>query len=367
MKFRLCKNEENKYNHQFVELKNYLKSTFLVNSIIGIIVGFSLISIKFPNEFKNLVVNFKYASSACFDDYENLSDEEKNSYVSDAYLKIINNSDEFNDKMKNELVKVSYFLNDWGYLYDISDLINLESRLSTVEYEYKEQVDAERKNVVGQYIPSTNSIVTSNIDALSHEASHLIVGSSNPLYNDFVRESITSSLDMEYYDTDSYSKIMRSQILLLGEIVGEENLIKTYISGEGLEELISKCSSDNECRNLLSLFDKELHFWKNKTTYGDLMNYVKINRDINVILKDMWEKKYNKKINEDVIANVVYNSCFYDSRYELNSTLFYKDTFSFQYANKVDITMDVDDRDYVISEFSDYFNINIDNGSSKKR
>ena len=63
MKFRLCKNEENKYNHQFVELKNYLKSTFLVNSIIGIIVGFSLISIKFPNEFKNLVVNFKYASS----------------------------------------------------------------------------------------------------------------------------------------------------------------------------------------------------------------------------------------------------------------------------------------------------------------
>ena len=367
MKFRLCKNEENKYNHQFVELKNYLKSTFLVNSIIGIIVGFSLISIKFPNEFKNLVVNIKYASSACLDDYENLSDEEKNSYVSDAYLKIINNSDEFNDKMKNELVKVSYFLNDWGYLYDISDLINLESRLSTVEYEYKEQVDAEHKNVVGQYIPSTNSIVTSNIDTLSHEASHLIVGSSNSFYNDFVRESITSSLDVEYYDTDSYSKIMRSQVLLLGEILGREDLIKTYISGEGLEELISKCSSDNECRNLLSLFDKELHFWKNKTTYGDLMNYVKINRDINVMLKDMWEKKYNKKINEDVIANVVYNSCFYDSRYELNSTLFYKDTFSFQYANKVDITMDVDDRDYVISEFSDYFKINIDNGSSKKR
>ena len=367
MKFRLCKNEENKYNHQFVELKNYLKSTFLVNSIIGIIVGFSLISIKFPNEFKNLVVNIKYASSACLDDYENLSDEEKNSYVSDAYLKIINNSDEFNDKMKNELVKVSYFLNDWAYLYDISDLINLESRLSTVEYEYKEQVDAEHKNVVGQYIPSTNSIVTSNIDTLSHEASHLIVGSSNSFYNDFVRESITSSLDVEYYDTDSYSKIMRSQVLLLGEILGREDLIKTYISGEGLEELISKCSSDNECRNLLSLFDKELHFWKNKTTYGDLMNYVKINRDINVMLKDMWEKKYNKKINEDVIANVVYNSCFYDSRYELNSTLFYKDTFSFQYANKVDITMDVDDRDYVISEFSDYFKINIDNGSSKKR
>ena len=367
MKFRLCKNEENKYNHQFVELKNYLKSTFLVNSIIGIIVGFSLISIKFPNEFKNLVVNFKYASSIYFSRYKELSKEDKDLYVSNVYLDIINNNSEFSEEAKEELVEVSYFLKDYGYLYEIDDLVNLEVRLSTVQCQKREPEKHGSVESVASYESTNNIISFSNIESFPHEVSHLIVGSSNSFYNDFVRESITSSLDMEYYDTDSYSKIMRSQVLLLGEIVGEENLIKTYISGEGLEELISKCSSDNECRNLLSLFDKELHFWKNKTTYGDLMNYVKINRDINVMLKDMWEKKYNKKINEDVIANVVYNSCFHDSRYELNSTLFYKNTFSFQYANKVDITMDVDDRDYVISEFSDYFNINIDNGSSKKR
>ena len=367
MKFRLCKNEENKYNHQVVYLKKYLKHIFGY-SIIGGIIAFSLIDIiKNFSDYQNLIVNFKYASSIYFSWYAKLSKEDKNLCVSDIYLGIVNNSSAFSEEVKEELVEVSYFLKDYGYLYEIDDLVNLEKRLSTVQCQKMEVEKDGNVDNVAKYNFGDNIISSSNIESFSHEVSHLIVGSSNPLYNDFVRESITSSLDMEYYDTDSYSKIMRSQVLLLGEILGREDLIKTYISGEGLEELISKCSSDNECRNLLSLFDKELHFWKNKTTYGDLMNYVKINRDINVILKDMWEKKYNKKINEDVIANVVYNSCFYDSRYELNSTLFYKDTFSFQYANKVDITMDVDDRDYVISEFSDYFNINIDNGSSKKR
>ena len=127
MKFRLCKNDENKYNHQFVELKNYLKSTFFVNSIIGIIVGFSLISIKFPNEFKNLVVNFKYAISVYFSGYANLSNEDKNLCVSNAYLRIVNNSSKFSEEVKEELVEVSYFLKDYGYLYEADDLINLEN------------------------------------------------------------------------------------------------------------------------------------------------------------------------------------------------------------------------------------------------
>ena len=59
MKFRLYKNDENKYNNQVVELKNYLKFT-LVNSIIGIVVGLSLVSIKFPEICNNLVVSLKY-------------------------------------------------------------------------------------------------------------------------------------------------------------------------------------------------------------------------------------------------------------------------------------------------------------------
>lgn len=366
MKFRLYKNDENKYNNQVVELKNYLKFT-LVNSIIGIVVGLSLVSIKFPEICNNLVVSLKYVSSIYLDKYKKLSKEDKDLYVANSYMKIVNNSSEFSKEIKEELIGVSYFLKDYGHLYDIDDLINLEVRLSTVECQEKESEIHGNVEIVASYEPNNNTILFSSISSFPHEVSHLIVGSSNRDYSNFVRESITSSIDMEYYDIDSYSKIMKNQVLLLGEILERENLIKTYISGEGLEDLISKCSSDNECRNLLSLFEKEFYLWKNKTTVSDKINYIKVNRDINIMLKDMWEKKYNKKINEDVIANVVYNSCFHDSRYELNSTLFYKDTFSFQYANKVDITMDVDDRDYVISEFSDYFNINIDNGSSKKR
>ena len=196
MKFRLCKNEENKYNHQFVELKNYLKSTFLVNSIIGIIVGFSLISIKFPNEFKNLVVNFKYAISVYFSGYANLSNEDKNLCVSNAYLRIVNNSSKFSEEVKEELVEVSYFLKDYGYLYEADDLINLEKRLSTVQCQKMEVEKDGNVDTVAKYNFDDNIISFSNIESFPHEVSHLIVGSSNYFYNDFVRESITSSIEV---------------------------------------------------------------------------------------------------------------------------------------------------------------------------
>lgn len=353
MRFKLQK--DNKYH----KLKDMLRRCF-ISSMFSTISTLLYFGINPLGGICFKTINYRYVSTIVNDKYDRLSDGEKNEYVSKAFLKLLDNSDEFSEEAKEEASKVSYFLNDYGYLYDIDDLANLESRLFLVDIKYD---NLEEVPMVAYYNYQNNRIVTSKNIHLPHELSHL--GSN--LYCKFVAESITSSLDFQYYNDSSYNFLMRNEVLLLGEIVGRENLIKSYISGENFDDLM-KCSfSKEEYSKLLKLFDKAMIYFSDESC--SYIDFVIVNYEIRDILKGAWERKYDKKINEDAIAWAIYNSCWVNSSYMLKSTLFYKDEFCFDCCNYMEglddsFVIDVDDRNYTIKTATDYYDIGV---SSKEK
>ena len=211
----------------------------------------------------------------------------------------------------------------------------------------------------GLYYPIDNEIVTYDEDSLSHEVTHLITGASSYNYNKFILESITSSIDAHYYNCSSYDWIMRNQVLFLSEIVGRDNLIKSYISGDikYLEDLICRYSTKEQCDKLLNLFNEEYAILYSNEDEFDVHRFIDVNYESSIMLKNIWEKKMEKKINEDAICFAIYNSCLYNSDYKIGSDLFYDDVFSISIDNCDSFVFNVDDRDMVINSVDDYYNL----------
>lgn len=297
------------------------------------------------------------------DKYYDLSDEEKNEYVVKTFCESIDKNSNLDLETKEDIKGVSSFLSDWGYLYDIDDLIDLETNSLLLSVNNNSDTNSVSKLISADYEPINNvvTIYGDSVDSkLQHEAVHSITHPYN--YNSFVDESIVASIEQSYFDSsNSYYDVMKSQVLFLGEIVGRENLLKSFVSGDQkyLEDLIMKCSSKEDCDKLLKLFNEEIYFVR----YGIIMkDYFE---QSNELLKKMYENKYNKKINEDAIVYAIYNASFVDSNYKLSSTIFYKEDFYFgvldEYGNISSFDISVYDRDNTIYDVYDYFNIDISN------
>lgn len=350
MKFKLQRNNE--YSGNMLEKKyNYVMS-MTAGILSGLLIGFSSLGYIFLNNggysVKNFALNIKYSVMDMIeDDYSNLSNEEKNSYVVNLFCNCIDRKDNLSIEQKNYLKEnVSKFLGGWGYLYDREDLVKMEAALSNVNlYVNNKLYDA--LGCDGLYAPELGVIYlddVSDVNALVHEFGHLVT--YDPLkypFNSLIEEAITSSIDYTYYNYNSYTPLIRNQILFLSEIVGRENLMKCYISSD-YNFLIELIGEDNE--DLLDLFDKEISDIRSSFSVDDDVVLEIANK-----LESMYEERYNKKIEEDAIAYVIRQSCLPDSLYDVRETLFYKDDFCYYYGDNKCV-LSVGNRDNICNNIS---------------
>ena len=347
---------KNKYVGKRIKKRDKFKTRVVAGILSGALIGGCLVSFLFPKLkdilVKNVLINSHYFSLD--DEYSKMSVEDKNEYVSNLFCSAIDSNDEFSALQKEELKEnIAKFLGEWGYLYKEDNLRQLESSLLNVDLRVDDRL-IEEDNMFGCYSPLFGKITlddSADIGTLSHEVTHVITADIFQYlsFNNLVIEAITSSIDQDYYGNDSYIPLIRSQVLFLSEIIGRENLLYCYVNcdSDSLKKFIGNDNIDLLellQEEYLGLYSEDL-FLSKETVEGIVMK-----------LKDMYESKYGRKVNEDAIIYAIYQSCLPNSGYSVQSTLFYKDQFEFSYDGR-EIVFDVSKRDCVIQSWDDYFQL----------
>ena len=350
MKFKLQR--DNEYDGNVLEKRyNYVMS-MTAGILSGLLIGFGSLGYMAFNKggytIKNFALNIKYSIMDIIDDdYSNLSNEEKNSYVVNFFCDCIDRKDNLSIEQKNYLKEyVSKFLSDWGCLYAREDLVKMEAAISNVNLYVNNRL-YDTLGCDGVYAPELGVIYlddVSNKSALAHEFDHVIT--YDPLkysFESLIEEAITSSIDYTYYNYSSYNSLIRNQMLFLSEIVGRENLLKCYISSD-YNYLIELIGEDN--KDLLDLFDKEIISIRNNLSTSDDISLDIVNK-----LERMYEEKYGKRVEDDAIMYIVRESCLPNSLYDVKETLFYEDEFCYYYDDNKCV-LSVGDRDNIFNNIS---------------
>ncbi|MEE3343640.1 MAG: hypothetical protein VZS44_06085 [Bacilli bacterium] len=287
---------------------------------------------------KELVL-FKDKYKQLEDRYNSMTDEEKNEYVVFIFNNIIDNSDEFTDEEKNYLkYREVELLKEYGHCYYFESIFDMVSRLRRLKVErntdledgiggdydiYKNVISVDKdgdESTLGHEVEHT---ITINIDK-DEVLKNLKIDSDGWLY---LFEAMNSSSDLKYYDNYSYNSKMRTHMLFLSKIIGRDNLLKVYLNSdfELLEELLG-----DDYKELMQLFEKQFELY-----FSSLGMDYRYCDDIAEKMKDIYEKKNNCSIEEDIFMNELYTASKAYSNTAFISTLF-DDKISFTKDTVID-------------------------------
>lgn len=285
------------------------------------------------NEATEIILSDDEVTEYIKEKYETLTKEEKNNFVSSFVINKVESNDEFSYEQK-ELVKkdLTPFLSEWGYLYEVDNLLGVNETLEKIKIGYYDKFDND--DIKGQYIAVRNRIclLNGNNKYISHELDHSItVGAKYQLnksikrtdqFPSIILEGINSSIDLTYNNNDTYNNQIRSQMIFLSLIIGRENLMYCYQNCD-YDKLIELIGRENE--ELITLLNKEYsEFVDNGYELDE-----KTCKQVADKMKDMYEKKYNCKIDETTLPMIIYKLSQTTCDYRCEETLFYENKFTY--------------------------------------
>lgn len=229
-------------------------------------------------------------------------------------IEAVNNNPNIGDKEKKLILSnKTIFEDNYGY-YNYEDLLN---KLKTLNINY---VLEDIPGIDGTYSVFDNKIEFNNVSSLdevdnyvfTHELSHLIQHTGNPFinYNLFLLEGTNAIANNEYYSPgqSNYDRcyiFQQSVIKILGEILGNDVIKKTYMGGkidyinDSLCNLIQDKDRVENFRTLLMLYHSAyLAELDNNDFFLDIND---IENEIKLELKYFYEIKFGRSIEDDLI------------------------------------------------------------------
>ena len=232
--------------------------------------------------------------------------------VQDLVYTAIKNNTNLSIDEKILLLKYSTIVLDNYKYMDLARVLNSLNKLTIHYYSFNFTDSVWQVSLSGTCNSFTNEIKFYNVEnfeqvskkVFAHEVCHLFQPTFKNEYSSFFVEGTNSITVEDYFGTDRSYEDNNKIIRLLGEIIGKDVIKQYYFVGdlnvikEALLAIIPDQALVDKFISLTHQFDS--------TSYQEDQHQL-INRQMRNILATFYEAKYNRKIEDDLVALYYYN------------------------------------------------------------